>query len=266
MGQFDLETDAALLQLNFEELSTTPGGEFAEIISDLLALIGTGGLWAVAGGASNLLLKVRKLAGASYASNLIFAITIVRNDLKDLYEKHAELRERIESLRTDPKFAEAISALALRAMQTSVKGRLNRLARIVVNGVKDGDLEPESLDDMMRAAVELTEHDILVLRSIYEMQVYFFTPAEMEKPYNFRIDAIRSRWKTWWEQEGTAYLVDGGAAFRSSTVRLQSTELIAAIGLVHVLTGPSVNDFELLFDGKKFYERLQEIGSNGGLK
>jgi len=58
MGQFDLETDAALGQINFEELSTIPGGEFAEIIGDLLKLVGGGGPLGVAGGISNLLLKV----------------------------------------------------------------------------------------------------------------------------------------------------------------------------------------------------------------
>src|ERR1035437_2834787 len=111
MGQFDTETDAALTQLNYEALSENPGGEFIEIIGDLLKLIGTGGLWGLSGGASNLLLKVRKLAGASYASNLIYTITAVRNDLTTLYERHENLHNRIESLPNDSKFAEAISAL-----------------------------------------------------------------------------------------------------------------------------------------------------------
>src|ERR1035437_1301181 len=119
MGQFDTETDAALTQLNYEALSEVPGGEFVEIIGDLLKLIGTGGLWGLTGGISNLALKVRKLAGASYASNLIYAITAVRNDLATLYERYDNLHERIEALPTNPKFAEAISALALRAMHTS---------------------------------------------------------------------------------------------------------------------------------------------------
>ena len=118
MGQFDLQTDAALGQINYDELSKTPGGEFAEIAGDLLKLIGARGPWSVAGGAVGLSQKIRALAGAGYASNLIYAITAVRNDLADLYSKHADLRERIESLPNNPKFADAIAALALRAMQT----------------------------------------------------------------------------------------------------------------------------------------------------
>ena len=170
MGQFDSATDAALAQLNFEEISKTPGGEFAEITSDLLKLVGARGPWSITGGALSLLQRLRALAGASYASNLVFVITAVRDDLADLRARHAGLQERIDSLGPDPRFAEAIAALALRAMHTSVKDRLKRMARIVVNGVKEDDLEPESLDDMMRAAAELKDFDLQVLNTVLGQQ------------------------------------------------------------------------------------------------
>jgi hypothetical protein len=152
MGQFDSETDAALAQLGWEKLSETPGGEFVEITGDLLSLVGSSNPLALTGKISNLLRKVRRLAGASYGSNLIYVISAVRNDLNVVYERHESLRARIETLPSDPGFVNAISALALRAMHTSVQNRLRRLARIVVNGVKEDDLEPEILDDLLRAA------------------------------------------------------------------------------------------------------------------
>ena len=170
MGQFDRETDAALNELNWEAISETPGGEFAEVIGDLVALTATSGPLGIVGMIPGLLLKIRRLAGASYASNLVYAITAVRNDLETLYERHEDLRARIESLGTDGRFAEAISGLALRAMHTSVKDRLKRLARIVVNGVKEDELDPEGLDDMLRAATQLTNGDISVLKSVAEAQ------------------------------------------------------------------------------------------------
>ena len=235
MGQFDLETDAALGQINFEELSTIPGGEFAEIIGDLLKLVGGGGPLGVAGGISNLLLKVRKLAGASYGSNLIYTITAVRNDLATLYERYGDLRERIDSLRTDPKFAEAISALALQAMHTSVKDRLKRLARIVVNGVKEGDLEPESLDDMMRAATELSEPDISLLKELYEH--HSVQPMNMNETGMDKTEFVE---------------------------RLESVAKLQAAAFVHLRTpgGDQGANIVVLFPrGKKFYERLQEISA-----
>ena len=235
MSQFDLETDAALAQINFEELATTPGGEFAEIIGDLLKLVGGGGPLGVAGGIFNLLLKVRKLAGASYGSNLIYTITAVRNDLATLYERYGDLRERIDSLRTDPKFAEAISALALQAMHTSVKDRLKRLARIVVNGVKEGDLEPESLDDMMRAATELSEPDIRLLKELYEH--HSVQPMNMNETGMDKTEFVE---------------------------RLESVAKLQAAAFVHLRTpglDQGANIVVLFPRGKKFYERLQEISA-----
>ncbi len=254
MGQFDRKTDAALAQLNFEALSEVPGGEFVEIIGDLVKLIGTGGLWGLTGGASNLMLKVRRLAGASYGSNLIYAISAVRDDLAALYQSNEELHGRIESLQNEPKFAEAISALALRAMQTSVKDRLRRLARIVVNGVKEGDLEPEGLDDMMRAAAELKDTDIVLLGEIYDSQKSLMKQPRLSTTSWF--GQIQTLWNEFVDSgtlDGSKHLV-----YRSSFSRLESHGLIqkfreistAAVGL---------EPYTLLEEGLKFYERLQEI-------
>jgi hypothetical protein len=260
MGQFDSATDAALKQLNFEEISKTPGGEFAEIIGDLIALSGVSGPLAIAGAASNLLLRIRGLAGASYASNLIFAIEAVGEDLKSLRETQAELRSRIDALPTNPRFAEAIAALALRAMHTSVKDRLRRLARIVVNGLKEDDLEQESLDDMMRAAAELTERDVNVLGLIYKIQKHLFSPHELNRDYGSRINAIHSLWESHWKsEERPSYQGMNGMNLNGSFARLQSAGLIVSIGTTSVLRGPTMHDYELLPAGKKFYERLQEI-------
>lgn len=263
MGQFDLGTDAALTQLDFEKLSKTPGGEFAEIVGDLLALIGTGGLWSVTGVASNLLLKIRELAGASYASNLIYALTAVRDDLADLYAKHAELHKHIESLQTDPRFADAIAALALRAMHTSVKDRLKRLARIVVNGVKEKDLEPESLDDMMRAAIELTDADIVLLNTICSSQGSLL--ERKLDPHSW-FNEVQSCWRQFVNPGWNALAIPGALdpsshlVYRSSFSRLESHGLIQKFRETHTAT-VGLEPYALLEEGKKFYERLQEIGT-----
>jgi hypothetical protein len=259
MGQIDRETDAALAQLENEVLSEIPGAEFAEVIGDLLMLVGTGGLWAVAGGASNLALKVRRLAGASYASNLIYVITAVRNDLKTLYDGHETMRRRIESLGTDPRFTEAISALALRAMHTSVKGRLKRLARIVVNGVKEDDLEPENLDDMMRAAVELKDKDIYALSFICGRQSKILADA-VKWPEQW-YDNVRRDWQAGGFEHGIALQMAGSddLDLKSSLSRLMAFGFIVSIPAVKTQNSPGLEPYALLYEGKKFYERLQEI-------
>ncbi len=121
MGQFDSETDAALTQLAMEELGASPGSEFAEIISDLLALLGTSGPLGIVGGAFKSPTKNSTTRRRRYTSNLVYAMTAVRSDLTALYERYDHLRERIETLATEPQFSEVISAMALQAMRTSVK-------------------------------------------------------------------------------------------------------------------------------------------------
>ncbi|WP_420239046.1 hypothetical protein ACOBR2_05510 [Telmatobacter bradus] len=263
MGQFDSSTDAALSQLNFEELAKTPGGEFAEIIGSLLALCAVNGPISAASLSINILQKIRALAGASYTSNLIFVVTAIRDDLKDLYESHQELRERIENLPKDPRFAEAVASAALRAMHTSVKDRLKRLARILVNGVKEDDLEAESLDDMMRAAVELKKRDVEVLAHICKMQITLFEPKELKRQRNERTNHIQRIWQVWWNENSQRYAGQDGVVFNGSCVRLHSLGLIVPLeGRSHAAQ-PTSSNYELLYEGKKFYERLQEIAVEG---
>lgn len=76
--------------------------------------------------------------------------------------KVEEVARRIES----SELAEGISAAILQSQRTKQKKRLERMAWILANGVAENDLEPESLDDMMRAAVELKDADIALLGKI----------------------------------------------------------------------------------------------------
>jgi hypothetical protein len=258
MGKIDSRLDAVQTQLTFEEISATPGGEIAEVIGDLVKIVASGGLLAVGGGASNLLQKVRKLAGASYGSNLIYVFTELRNELADLYQGQSDLRGRIESLCDDPQFSNAIAALALRAMHTSERERLKRLSRIVVSGVIADDLEPEGLDDMMRAAVELTERDIHLLKEIYEAQVWLFRGT----PY------LSSEWSQEvmgiWSMKFDQLDRPGYLRTRSSLARLQSLGLIAAVETMMARDGSIAHQpFGLLQEGKNFYERLKNIAGEG---
>jgi hypothetical protein len=252
MGQFDRETDAALNELNWEAISETPGGEFAEVIGDLVALTATSGPLGIVGLIPGLLLKIRRLAGASYASNLVYAITAVRNDLETLYERHEDLRARIESLGTDGRFAEAISGLALRAMHTSVKDRLKRLARIVVNGVKWDELDPEGLDDMLRAATQLTSGDIFVLQSVAETQskatIYSLSTGD---------GTINLPREVWQALEQDRFITPGSQmVIRSSLARLQSLGFVADIQTMESTWLPR---FLVSPEGEKFLKFLREI-------
>lgn len=145
-------------------------------------------------------------------------------------------------------------------MRTSDPDKHAHLGQLTINCIFENDLKPESLDSMMRAAVELTEHDITVLSSIYMMQIYLFSDNEIKKEYSWRIQNINSLWEEWWKkQDFSSYQGINGMTFNSSCVRLQSLGMIASIGISSFLNGSTMHNYELLPDGKKFYERLQEI-------
>jgi hypothetical protein len=92
------------------------------------------------------------------------------------------------------------------------------------------------------------------------MQIHLFLPQEVQKEYRWRIDAIRSLWEQYWDNQAFSnYQGVHGQAFNSSCARLQSVGLIASIGTKTILRGPTMHDYELLPEGKNFYERLQEI-------
>jgi predicted transcriptional regulator len=255
MKQFDTETGAALTQLEYEGLSVTPGGEFTELIGDLISLgsrVGSGASWAAIGSGVSLSQKVRKLAGASYASNLIYVTKAVQNDLTDLYKKHKELRERIKSLATDPLFSQAISALALRTMHTSVRERLRRLARIIASGVENNDLEPEGIDDMLRAATELTDRDIVVLRKISEQQhkITIYSLNTVDGTINFP----REVWQVL--EEERFITPESQMEVRSSLARLQAVGFGAEIQTMESSWRPR---FLVSPAGEKFLNYLQGL-------
>jgi hypothetical protein len=253
MAQIDLETEAALSQLKYDEISTIPGAEIAELIGDVLKLIG--GPIGLVGGISNLALKIRRLAGAGYSSNLIYVVGAVRDDLNDLYNKQTKLRSRIESLPSDSKFVEAVGAITLRAMQTSVRARLKRLSRILVNGVREDDLEAEPLDDMMRAAVELKEADVSLLGKLYESQNPMLTAKNLNS-LNWHGD-VQQVWRDFVEKGGLNQ--EDHLNYRSSFARLEALGLVQEISNTGMY-GVGQDLYALLMEGKRFYERLQEIG------
>jgi hypothetical protein len=176
---------------------------------------------------------------------------------------HTERQQEFEARLQGQEAESARLSAFFHGLRTSDPGKYSRLARLTINCIFEDDLKPETLDEMMRATVELTEHDINVLGSIYKMQIHLFAAQELQKEYRWRIDAIRSLWEQHWDNQAfSSYQGVNGQAFNSSCARLQSVGLIASIGTKTILRGPTMHDYELLPEGKKFHERLQEIKVN----
>jgi DNA-binding transcriptional MerR regulator len=178
------------------------------------------------------------------------ALSRIESALREHGTSIDEIKARIDST----EFKDGMASAALQCLRTTQRDRLNRMALILAHGVNENDLDPESLDDMMRAAAELKDEDIVLLGKIYDSQKSLLDQRGLN-PSNWF-----SQVQTYWNQ-----FVDSGALdvskhleYRSSFSRLESLGLFqkfreistAAVGLEH---------YALLREGNKFHEHLQEI-------
>jgi len=259
MGQFDFDSAAALAQLENEDLvSSAAGGVVSKVAAIGGIVAGIAGAAGVAG-YLGLYAALRDLAPAKDESNLIYFARSVVADIERLYKLGADTRRIVDQNLAKKEAGEVLANATLYVPRTNVEIRLQRLAHIFANGVRSGELEPESNDDMMRAAVELKEADVALLRKIYESQSSLLTRQLRRtgsSPVNWHGD-IQQVWGTFVKrgelnpQEHLKY--------RSSLSRLASLGLIQQIDITNTY-GVGLDIYALLVEGKVFCERIQEIG------
>jgi len=159
-----------------------------------------------------------------------------RLDRNDSAKKQFE--ERLQSQEAE---TARLSAL-FHGLRSSDPEKHKRLGAITIGCIFADDLKPESLDDMMRAAVELSESDIRLLKEL------------CERPFDARRPSLNT-----YMNMGEA---DKGRA--DAEERMGSVAKLQAVAFVQLRT-PGVDMGAslviLLPKGKRFYERLQEIGT-----
>jgi hypothetical protein len=195
----------------------------------------------------------RKLGHAKVNENLESlgqATEDALNRVELILLEHGTSIDEIRSRLNSQEFKDGMVSASLQALRTTQEERLKRLARILANGVRENDLVPESLDDMMRAAVDLKESDVLVLKVIYEDQSPLFGFEHLATDY--AVPKVHDSWDRL-IASGTLSLVRD----RSSLGRLQSHGLIQQD--FESRYGSNAVAYILLREGKKFYERLREI-------
>ena len=180
------------------------------------------------------------------------ALSRVEKNLDAQGVRIGEIERRLNS----EEFLEGIKAATLQAQRTKDKKRLERMALILANGVAENDLEPESLDDMMRAAAELRDADIGLLGKIYETQ------SGLMKNQKYSSSEWSLQIGYGWVQSFQWLDSPQHLGARASLARLQALGLITQVETNIARNGFIAHQpFGLLTEGKKFYERLQEIGS-----
>jgi len=259
MGQLDNEVAALNKQWEFEELSRSPTGK---VLSAAAKVVGTAA--DVAG--LSLIGGVAKVIGVGEKICALGVPTVDKNfrllgDATEDALSRVEMAlvaqgttvEEIQQRIASPQFEQNLAAAVLQTQRTTQESRLRRMAWLLANGVKENDLEPESLDDMLRAAVELTDRDILVLRTVAETQATtatFFPLTSSDGTIN------RPR-EVWQELERRGLItLKNQMEIRSSLERLRSMGFGAEIQTTDSIWLPR---FLVTPVGEKFITRLREI-------
>jgi hypothetical protein len=177
------------------------------------------------------------------------ALKRVEDNLREYGTTIDEIKARIES----DEFKDGMASAALQALRTTNKNRLDRMALLLANGVKEDDLEPETLDDMIRAATELKDHDISVLKTLSETQCKTGTYYPLTS-----VDGTMNRPREVWQalEQNKFITLDNQMEIRSSLERLKALGFCAEIQTTDSNWHPRVLVTPL---GEKFLLRLQEI-------
>jgi hypothetical protein len=203
----------------------------------------------------------RKLGTAKVSENLEIlgqATEDALNRVETLLGEHGTVIGEIKRRLDSDDFKNAMASASLHALRTTQKERLKRLALILANGVKSDDLTAENSDDMMRAAVELTEFDLKVLHAIFTEQsglVGSHTVLSTEWAHQV---AIR------WADKFGFLDTEAWRGARSSLSRLESFGFVQEVRTTAVLAvgGLRTQPYALLPEGRKFFDRLGSIGDS----
>ncbi len=272
MGKFDQNEATALNErLRSEDREDIPArGRIAgaaaiagPVVALGTAVAATGGAvgttLAIAGGVIaglNLLDRFLQLGGSTVRDNVREVAEAVESGLARLELKCVENGKGLKDLKAlleSEEFTEGTATLVLHSLRTNSKKKLDRLAQVLISGVVSNDLEPESLDDMMRAAVELSGPDVSFLGRLYDLQAATIRSLVMSD--SDRLKELTANWtaKTKVSEERGGIEI---AKHRSSIARLQAQAFIQ-------LRTPGFDSgaeiVHLLQEGAKFYERLQDI-------
>lgn len=259
MGQFDFPSAAALAQLKSEAELESPvdkaAARVAGIGAKFLEIVGLTG----AGTAVDLILELKRLAANKDEANLVYFGEALVEDIRRLYQSHDEMRRQVEDQLKTKEFHQAVANATLHITRTNIEVRLKRVAILIANGIRFRDLETESLDDMMRAAVELKDDDIRVLEKLCHEQEEIMVKFG-EKYGDLWPHEVSKNWQNHYFEHsipgrsGQHYL-----DLKSCLSRLAAFGFIISVPEQKTINSPGHEPYGLLRQGFDFLQRIRTI-------
>jgi hypothetical protein len=120
---------------------------------------------------------------------------------------------------------------------------------ILANSVEADNLDPDTIDDLARAAVELTDWDIQLLNDVRECEATFTDASG----YLFMW------WQEYWRTFPTKYPKRTHRAAAGSLGRLQSFGFIYGAEGTSLAASPVSVLYRLSEDGERFLKRIEAL-------
>jgi len=254
MHQFDSRSGAALTQLKIENLSKSPtdrlATKLASIGAKLLELSGMSGVSVL----TDFVLDLKGIAADKDETNLIFFGENVVSDIGDLYRIYKELKDQLDEVVRSNRFGVVMANATLHVPRANDPRCLKLLSLVIANSVKLNDLNPAALDEMMRAAVELREQDVDLLKKIYDSQEGIIRRGGRDSTNLY--SEVQSAWGEFLKSGSLRDVKQ--LTYRSSFARLESHGLVQQISASQF--GIGQEPYMLLEEGAEFIKRIKEIG------
>ncbi|WP_263418401.1 hypothetical protein [Terriglobus albidus] len=249
MGIPENEVAADNQRREFEDLAKTPGGKIVTGVKNVISLVPGAGPIANAIGLSKIMME---LGASSVEENVKYlgsataeALARVERRIDAQGVSVQEIADRYSS----PEFAASLEAAILQTQRTRQRARLNRLALILANSVEAGEIEPDTIDDLARAAVELTEWDIQLLNDV----------RECESTYTEASGYLFMWWQEYWRNFTVRHPHRSLRAAAGSLGRLQSFGFIYGAEGTSLAASPVSVLYRLSEDGERFLKRIDAL-------
>jgi len=249
MGFPENEVAADNQRRELEELHKAPGARIVAAVKTAISIVPGGGPLANAIGLSTIMME---MGVSTVAENIDFLGRATADALARI-ERRLEAQgitvEEIAKRYSRPEFAASLEAAILQTQRTRQRERLIRLASILGHSVEVDEIDPETIDDLARAAVELTDWDVQLLKDL----------RECESTYTDASGYLFAWWQEYWRRFPDKYPNRTTRAAAASFGRLQSFGFVYGAEGTSQAASPVPVHYRLSEDGERFLSRIEAL-------
>ena len=237
-----------------EKWGKMPGGGLVTGVKNIVSLIPGAGPIANAIGLSKILLEVG-FSSVEENINYLGQATAYALDRTErlLQAQGVRLDDLAQRYQSDA-FVACLQAIALQTQRTRQRARLVRLANILANSVASNEIEPEVVDDLARAATELTEWDVQVLNDVHHC----------ESTYENASGYLFSWWQEYWRAFPEKYPNHTLRAAAGTLGKLQSFGFVYGAEGTSLVASPVSALYRLSEEGERFLQRIRALSDSEG--